>query len=121
MVHTQSSSFPTVEAPVCIIICGALSGRMHTENYSPEPDRSRLSVTEGCWDLDCGKGEAFFILGNSALAANAGKMPDVFGYFSTPALQSKSTPFRCALSLSLSLSLSLTDRQCCLTGSKAHL
>lgn len=74
MVHTQSSSFPTVEAPVCIIICGALSGRMHTENYSPEPDRSRLSVTEGCWDLDCGKGEAFFILGNSALAANAGKM-----------------------------------------------
>lgn len=79
MFHTQSSSFPTVEAPVCVVIRDALSSRIPTENYSPEPDRGRLSVTEGCWDLYCGKGEAFFILGNSSLAANAGMMPAVFG------------------------------------------
>lgn len=113
MFHSQSSSFPTDEAPTCIYICGALSGRMPTESYSPEPDRSRLSVTEGCWDLYCGKGEAFFILGNSVLAANAGKMPAVFGYFSAPALQSKSTPFRCSR-VSLFLSLPF-NRQAVLT------
>lgn len=61
MFYTQSSSFPTDEAPIRVVICGAPRSRMSRGNYYPQPESSRVFCDQGMLEFASWEGGAFFV------------------------------------------------------------